>query len=60
MSARLFIRDLNFPPKKRIPFFRMEKRHDALSSVIYNLYGANDNSTAILCVGVLYRNISLT
>ena len=39
ISAWPCIRDLNLPPKKRVPFFFSEKHYDASSSVIYNLYG---------------------
>ena len=39
ISAWPCIRDLNLPPKKRVPFFFSEKDYDASSSVIYNLYG---------------------
>ena len=41
ISAWPCIRDLNLPPKKRVPFcFQSKKNYDASSSVIYNLYGA--------------------
>ena len=38
ISAWPSIRDLNLPPKKRVPFFFSEKDYGASSSVIYNLY----------------------
>ena len=41
ISAWPCIRDLNLPPKKRVPFFFSEKHYDASSSVIYNLYGSS-------------------